>query len=277
MRVILKISKIMGIILAILMLLLMVYNYNAVVFADELDILQEQNIIKLKELVRSRLLNLINKEEFKSCLISHYVLFHPEFIINEKDIDFFMEKLPWPDIIEKFMLDCELVLKNINEVFVDYSRDVIKKKYVEYSQKNTQANANTINSLNYMIENFTSFIKNNGQLVGWFFGCSIIYKMYVSDFESLFIIIHNLHTSYPENTYIQILLDIIPRLKAYISINNTPMELNNIPGDIVTSNAKIAVQNSIKVVADNPNTNIIIIGGAVCVGVVILGLKYFLT
>ena len=135
---------------------------------------------------------------------------------------------------------------------------------------------NIIISCNHLIKEFCILIKENPALYSWIFACMTLYKMTILySADALFSAIMDDYILNPLKSHLQLLLEYIPRLASYISIDKSSLEINNVGGYILTKQSQIAAQNTLKTIVDNSDTNITTIGFIIGVGIFIACLKYF--
>ena len=264
-------------IIIILVIIYCVILKNNMAFAEELKMSYEEEVmIDVQQAVHKRLIRFINQEDFKSYYINKYLWFYNNIpAINEQDVINFIKTTSWHDIIEK--VNHETFLSDITKEFAKYCEELTKERCSNYLQKRAQAYTDALNDCNNIIKETGLFIKNNIYLVGWFCACLIVYKMY-HDPSILNSIYHTLENSTSDlsKTYMQRLLELIPQLKPYITMDNSAIEINNIAGYVFTPGAKLELQSTVETAVTNRNTNVIIIGSLICIGLFIGSLTYFM-
>ena len=260
------------VIIGISLLAYIMFKESNIILCETQEIAYEELIIELKKQVYDRLLRLIEQKDFQDYYIKSYSWLYPELKINENLIKDFIETFPWSTFIENNNLNERTILNDICKEFISYCND----KLTDYLYKKEQSYKNIIISCNHLIKEFGIFIKENPALYSWIFACMTLYKMtFLYSSDALLSAIMDNYMLNPLKSHLQLLLEYMPRLASYISIDKSSLEINNVGGYILTKQSQIAAQNTLKTIVDNSDTNITTIGFIIGVGIFIACLKYF--
>jgi len=261
------------VIISISLLMYIMFKESNIILCEIQEVAYEELIIELKKQVNNRLLRLIEQEDFQEYYVKSFYWFYPELKINETLIKDFIEIFPWSTFIENNDLNEKTILNNICKEFISYCDD----RFTNYLYKKEQAYKNVIISCNHLIKEIGLFIKENPTLYSWIFACIVLHKMTIfQSFDQLVLTIIDDYMLDPFKSHVQILLEYIPRLAPYISIDKSSVEINNIGGYILTQHSQSDTQNALNAVINNSDTNIVIIGSIIGVGIFIACLKYFI-
>lgn len=269
--------NIIGIILTFLVIYWIVIKNN-ILFAEEITqkSFTENQIIELKKALYNILLTYINTEEFKIFIIKKMPQFYPQFIINKEDINIFVENLPWLEVYEKYKLNQSMAMSDIFVDFVEYANSLIRERFLNYLQKNEHAYINTIYSCNNIIIKLGVYIKENSYFYYWTGACVILGKMYIGNsIDLLYLDILKHLILNPLHNPMEALIKFVPRLSSYIYSDNLSLEIYNINSYIFTQESKKAAQNAIKEIVNNSDSNIVIIGSIIGIGLFVGFLKMF--
>ena len=262
----------MLVIIGISLLMYIMFKESNIILCETQEIAYEELIIELKRQVYDRLLRLIEQKDFQDYYVKRFYWFYPQLTINENLLKDFIQSFPWSTFIENNDLNDKTILNDICKEFISYCDDQFKN----YLDKKEQAYKNAIFSCNQLIKDIGIFIRENHALYGWIFAGLILSKMTIfQTFDQLFLTIIDYYLLDPLKSPVQILLECIPRLGSYISMDNSSVEINNVTGSILTQQSLWDTKNVLNAITNNSDTNILIIGGIIGVGIFIACLKYF--
>ena len=263
-----------------IIIIIIVYSIifkNNILYAQSLEMSYEEAFINLQQLTHDILIKIINDEKFKHYLINKFPWFIniDQLLINEQIVNNFMKTISWSDIIEKINVTGEYPFSDMIIKFKDFCENLVKERYYAYLQERSQSYVNAFKDCNYIIEKTIDIIKNNLSSCVWIGACVFLYQMYYdpSNLEPIFWAIYD-YALDPSKPHLQRLIEYLPQLAPYLSKDNSLLEINGIADHILTSNAKIAFENTVKTAVENKNTNIFIIVGIISVSLCVAGFRY---